>query len=226
MNHYQFAGEGIPPSNVANNDITASITNEQAWEAASDIIASFMHLSLKTSTEKDKEVLVKAQEETNTLVNPLIEAFKLEGSYHFNTPCYTLDKPENTGCTQGSPWSELAQKLMAGPNASLEVTDSFHPVYQINPVHLPDIHNACDSPFSCTLNVTTVTQLLYPMFDSQDVSLYSPAASEIKVKLKSRQSILLKATGITYDLKETDGGNRCAEINQFTIEWAKSKHPC
>lgn len=40
MNHYQFAGDGIPPSNVKNNDITPEITNEQARRSISDILAA------------------------------------------------------------------------------------------------------------------------------------------------------------------------------------------
>lgn len=40
MNHYQFAGDGNPPSNVRNNDITPEITNEQARGSISDILAA------------------------------------------------------------------------------------------------------------------------------------------------------------------------------------------
>lgn len=76
------------------------------------------------------------------------------------------------------------------------------------------------------MNVTTVSEPIYSNLDSQDISLWSCAASEIKAKLMSRQSVLLKATGKTFDLNETDGGKtRCAEINQATIYWALKRLP-
>lgn len=83
----------------------------------------------------------------------------------------------------------------------------------------PAIHNKCSS--NCTLNITTVSQLVY-----SDSESGPNAALEIKIKLMSRQAILLSATGKTFDFNQTDGDNyRCAEINNKTIEWAISKAP-
>lgn len=171
------------------------------------------------------DILLKASIEiTQDLANPLIEGFEQEGSYHFNTPCYQLKNPEGSGCTQGSPWSEFAQKMMGTLNVSMQVTDSFHPVYQINPVHLPAIHNKCSTPNGCTLNVTTVSEPIYGWFDGQDVSLEPVAASEIKTKMMSRQQVIISATGQISPLNDTDGqGTNCADINQASIDWAKSK---
>ena len=106
------------------------------------------------------------------------------------------------------------------------VTDVFHPVYETNPVHLPTIHNNCSiMPSGCVLNVSTVSQLIYPQLSALDIALQPIAASEIRTKLNSRQSVLFSATGNKFDFKETDGGNICAEINQASIDWAISKTP-
>ena len=65
------------------------------------------------------------------------------------------------------------------------------------------------------------------MFNLNNIIIYIKifSFSQITTKLLSRQSILYSATGIKYDLKETDGGNICAEINQASIDWAISKAP-
>ena len=175
-------------------------------------------------SESDRKLLNSTLEVTKGLSDPLIEGFKQEGSYHFNTPCYQLENPEDSDCTQGSFWSEFSQRMMGTLNVSMQVTDSFHPVYQVNPVHLPAIHNKCSTSNSCTLNVTTVSEPIYSTLDSQDISLNACGASEIKTKMMSRQSIILAATGKVYPLEETDGGNPCADINQASIDWAKSKY--
>jgi hypothetical protein len=47
----------------------------------------------------------------------------------------------------------------------------------------------------------------------------------MKTKLASRQAILHAYTGQTYDLKVTDAGNICADINTQSINWAMSKTP-
>lgn len=225
MNHYQFAGEGNPPFTVRSNDIKPEITNDEAKDLVASLISSHMKSVLTIANENDKKLLENTLGKTKEIAQPMIEAFLLEGSYHFNTPCYQFDKPEGTGCTEGSQWSEYSQKLMGTLNVNAQVIDSFHPVYQINPVHLPAIHNNCSTPDNCVLNITTVSEPIYGYLDSQDISLNPCAASEIKTKMMSRQSIFLAAKGKVYPLEETDGGNICAEINQESINWAKSKVP-
>jgi len=47
----------------------------------------------------------------------------------------------------------------------------------------------------------------------------------MKTKLASRQAVLHAYTGQAYDLKVTDAGNICADINTQSINWAISKTP-
>ena len=131
MNHFQFSGEGKPYGMVKSNDIKAEITNEEARDRATTIIAAHMRKTLDIETQEDREILDNSKKTTSSLAKPLIEAFKQEGSYHFNTPCYSLKNPEGSDCTQGSPWVEFSQKMMGSFNATMQVTDSFHPVYQV-----------------------------------------------------------------------------------------------
>jgi hypothetical protein len=52
------------------------------------------------------------------------------------------------------------------------------------------------------------------------------AALEVRIKLMSRQAVLLAATGTKFDFNETDGSEfRCAEINNKTIQWAFDNAP-
>lgn len=87
----------------------------------------------------------------------------------------------------------------------------------------PAIHNTCKNESTdCIVNITTVSQLVYSM-DSESAP---NGALEIKMKLMSRQAILLAATGKTFDFNQTDGdAYRCAEINNRTIQWAVGKAP-
>lgn len=57
-----------------------------------------------------------------------------------------------------------------------------------------------------------------------DTGYYPVAASEIKTKINSRQRIQEKAGYDSPDFHEADEvGNRCAEINDASINWAYSK---
>jgi hypothetical protein len=105
-------------------------------------------------------------------------------------------------------------------NVKIVTDDNFHRVYTTNPVHLPQFNNTCSGTASCILNSVTVTEVLYES-DSFDTGMTPIAASEMRVKLMSRQSTQ-KAAGVTNpDFHETDEvGNRCAEINQAAIDWA------
>ena len=225
MNHYQFSGEGQPPRNVRNNDLKPEIDDQTARDQITAILSSFMSISLNSGSDQDKALLNKYYDLTSRLVDPIIDALEMEGSYHLIPPCYSAE--DKTNCTLGSPWTaKFSQNMMGSNKSNLINTDVFHPVYQVNPVHLPEIFNSCaNQSSSCVLNVTTVSQLDYPETDFLDISLEPVAASEIKTKMSSRQSILHAQTGITYDLKETDGGNICADINTASINWAMSITP-
>ena len=39
---------------------------------------------------------------TMRIVNPIIDAFQLEGFYHFKPPCYTDPKLNSNNCTKGA----------------------------------------------------------------------------------------------------------------------------
>ena len=97
------------------------------------------------------------------------------------------------------------------------------------PDPLPQIHNKCGQNVTnvdCVLNVSTVSELVYTDSSQNDDESFDPvAATEIKTKLMSRQSIILAATGQKLDFKVTDGDNRCALINNQAMTWALGKLP-
>lgn len=131
MNHYQFAGEGEPPSNVKNNDILAEISNEEARVMATHIISSTIKAALKNDTDEERHFMNERWQETLSLLEPLIASFKAEGSYHLNTPCYKVNKTGENQCQMGSVWTKQSQQIMGGLNISMEVTDTFNLVYEV-----------------------------------------------------------------------------------------------
>ena len=94
------------------------------------------------------------------------------------------------------------------------------------PVHLPHIWNSClnaeEEP--CVLNVTTVTQNVYNLFDEKlDTGFPQIAATEIRMKLKSRQSFMEISTNENaskLDISETDPDSTCQSINEQVYEQA------
>ena len=154
----------------------------------SDSIAS----TLNWAAGEEAQKLAALVAQTETLVGPVIEAMKMEGFYNFKPPCY--DNPPSDQCTYGNRWSEFAQTKMGGlPNTSiLNVTDAFHPVYQI-PVHLPHTFNNWSQPVGCELQVSTVTQNVYNLADTLDTAFVPVAATTMRVKMESRQQIWVKA---------------------------------
>ena len=148
-------------------------------------------------------------------------------------------------CTCGTPWSKTAQvdlgnvTTMGGVQIVWDVVDAIHSVSDINPVHLPHIFSACGSGnrsssgsgsrqvgggiAPCTLNVTTVTQPMRASLDSFDTGFSLISATELRVKLKSRQSLMLAAGAAksSVNFTRTDvEPSLCATINQKAYEWA------
>jgi len=122
-------------------------------------------------------------------------------------PSNTVKRQEQSDtCTCGTPFSaQVAQVLMGTAsqdplfptNVQIVASDAVHAVSEITPIHLPHIWHNCssgdDAASPCVVNVTTVTQPIYAELDSFDTGFYFQSASELRVKLKSRQSVLLAA---------------------------------
>jgi len=141
-----------------------------------------MKISMLVSDDNDKTLIQNQLSYTSSLLNPLIEAFAMEGNYHMFTPCYKAKPGEN--CTFGSPWTQIALGIMASPNASVQTNNEFRPVQNLPP-HLPFIFNNCTVPFSCTLNISTVTDNIYDTIsETMDAALTPVAATEMRSNFK------------------------------------------
>lgn len=164
--------------------------------------------------------LVDASHATFEFLEPIMTAYKMEGLYHLKPPCN--DKPHTPACAVGSKWSEHAQGIMGGlTKATVNDTDQFHPIYQLNPTHLPHVNSKCSAPdSSCVLQTNTVTQNVYELLDGFDTGFFATSASEMRVLLKSRQAIMEGAGYKNVDFNTSDGSSLCKEINQAAYRWA------
>lgn len=157
----------------------------------------------------------------------------METSYDMKDPCYgheTLN-PDVPTCSHGNKWTvEMTQKIMGGqfdnPNIIVRNDDNFHRVQSIMPVHLPYINGTCtpDVTEPCYLDTVTISENKYDFLDELDTGYYPVSASEIKTKISSRQAVQVAGGNTDADFHETDEvGNRCAEINQASLDWALGK---
>jgi hypothetical protein len=107
------------------------------------------------------------------------------------------------------------------------VEDSLRSVVGV-PEHFPAIKNKCDpaQPASaCVLKIETIKDNVYDWIDGLDVGLDPLAATELRTKMESRQSMLQAFTGKKIDFNETDSGNRCGEINRKALDYAVTSVP-
>ena len=220
--HMQFAS-GNAPSFVKMNDLKPEISEVEAHERIATIMAHFI--------DGNAAALNKIVSSSAEFLMPLIDAMKLEGSYHFNAPCYDTDLVNRNvkDCGHGSKWVEYAQSVMSGfsensiKNVNLKSDDNFHRVYSILPVHLPTCQNTCqnNSATVCELDCITVTEINYETTDDVDAGLFPVTAFELKSKMNSRQRIL-EHVNITADFHVTDEINTCSAINKLAYEYALS----
>jgi len=71
------------------------------------------------------------------------------------------------------------------------------------------------------LDSITVTENIYSNFDSFDTGKYEIGATEMKIKMMSRQSVQVKAGDVKSDFHADDEvGYRCADINKASLKWA------
>ena len=217
ITHLQFAS-GAPPALVKARDLKPEISLDAAHEIVAGYISDFMRVQLGDKT--GLMPLVDSLHYTSTFFAPLITAFEMEGYYRFKPPCNS--NPVTASCSKGSPWSEHAQQMMGGLTAAkLNDSDAFHPVWQINPVHLPHVNTNCTSPTSaCTLLTNTVTQNVYENGIDLDTGFVESSAHEMRVKLKSRQAVMTAAGHQNVNFNESDKPSLCKAINQASYDWA------
>lgn len=218
---------GDAPKAVKKRDLVPDIDDETARQAFGASIVSFVRNVLKDDFSRE------INSDSATVLKPLVEGIEMEGSYQLKPPCYghETENPDLPTCFHGNPWTNEHTQIMMGgtfDNKHIKVVndDNFHRVQSVDPVHLPSVKTECDKKTTtdCTLNTITVSENKYDWLDKLDTGYYPIAASEIKTKLSSRQAIQTKGGNQFADFHELDEeGNRCAEINDASIEWAYSR---
>ena len=140
--HWSFAS-GKPPKAVMKKDLKPEISEDDAHKAFASQMVGFTEMIISEKVTKWTESSTHGVVSTQTLLDPMLEAMKMEGFYGMKKPCYesNLVNPEKLTCQHGSPWNALnSQRIMAGefPNkhTTINTDDNFHRVDSVNPVHL------------------------------------------------------------------------------------------
>ncbi|MEM8612276.1 MAG: hypothetical protein AAGF93_09690 [Cyanobacteria bacterium P01_H01_bin.105] len=229
--HMQFAS-GKPTNFVADFDLKPGdgVEDADVHHQVGKLVYGFMCKRLShCQSEASLRFLSDEQTKTHQAVTPIIDALALEGYNGFKPACYNsaLDNTRtDPKCTPYSPWIQnKANEIMAGSDVSpvsfsLDIKDSFHRSYSINPVHLPKIENFCEDKETCILKGNSVTQALYNLFDFFDTGFFPISAFSLRTKLNSRQRFWQHAGVLDPNFKETDGGSIGTEINQQVYQWA------
>ena len=219
MSHMQFAS-GNPPILVKDKDLRPEISYKQAHQEVAALVSAF--ISLHLGQQSSFTTLSQSVENAGVFMKPILDAFLVEGYHNFKPPCNS--NPPSPLCTVGSQWSEHAQIIMGGDaleNIHILDSDAFHPVDQIDPVHLPHIDNNCSAPNNaCVLHTSTVTQNVYDELDKFDTGTVPISASEMRVKMSSRQAMMEAAGYKNVNFNSSDGSSLCKVINQNSYDWA------
>ena len=232
--HMQFAS-GEATSYVADFDLKPTIAESSVHQQVGELVSNFIRTKLPGfNTESSLQFLSDKQQKSQQRLQPLLDAFLLEGYNGFKPACYNRAE-DNTRtdpkCTPYSPWIQnSANPIMAGGDScpvqfDLEVIDSFHRSYTYDPfhsphVHIPQIRNSCNGTAPCTLSISSVTQALYNWLEVFDTGFFPISAFSLRTKLNSRQNIWKHAGVADPNFQKTDGPSRGAEINQSVYQWA------
>jgi hypothetical protein len=106
------------------------------------------------------------------------------------------------------------------------VENTFRESWDIFPFFHAHILNACNPSDRCVMRLENVAQNVYSFEDENIDDARQPvAASEIRVKMKSRQAIWVAAGLGVHDFHSTDEWDVCAEINKEALKWAETHAP-
>ena len=113
------------------------------------------------------------------------------------------------------------------PDTSLTGSDQFHRASSLFPFHHALIDGNCslDTTGACYFKSVTITENRYESNnDFTKDKVFQVAATEMRVKFRSRQSMNIAAGELDASFHEDDEvGSRCAEINQVSFDWALNK---
>lgn len=247
ISHMQFAS-GTPPSNVKKNDLKPEVSDDAAHATIARTVSNFLNMHLpgvgsSTAATSTKQMSDEVSA-TAPIMAPIISSLEMEGYKHFKSPCnsdypmpscplyprFPSGQKGNTpqiDCTCGTPWSAKAQQILAGvdEDVTFDVNDAVHSVSDINPIHLPHIWSkTCGSEkLACEVNSTTVTQPIYSTLDALDTGFYYTSSSELRTKLKSRQSMYIAVGRSDVNFTATDVvPSLCKAVNQASYDLALS----
>jgi hypothetical protein len=235
--HGSFISGPLPPF-VRLNDLKPEVDPAQVQAITARLISAFIGVHnrpsrvIAGSSLNARQRLLEGGRLNATYFQVIVKALQLEGSYHLKPACNYLplndERRDVDRCWTGSRWSEHAQQLMGQlESINFDVQDALWKVYLVNPVHLPAIHNSCMQPTKqCTLNITTVSQCVYDLFDELDTGFSTVSAKEIRVKMCSGQAVHISAGLKNANFTELDDNNHvCRDINQRAWQWALDNTP-
>jgi len=229
MNHYQW-GSGAPSALEKQRDLAAELSLADAHTTAAALLTDWLSQLAATG---GGDVIAAAVAHTGTFVAPIVAAYELEGSRHFNAPAQIGGPLAKScvkgGCPQpGSAWAARAQGVIAGDldGWSLEASNQFVDCQSTNETggqfHLPTI-----SPMAAnrTVRITTFAQCNWATGDVEDTAFVYTSASEIAAKLASKQCLLIEGVGTPAadaPFNTTDAPDFCMEANQLAYATALS----
>jgi hypothetical protein len=183
MNHFQW-GSGTPSEPQQKRDLQAKMSDEKARESAAALIVDW----LDQLVGHGGKAVAKAVAETGIFVAPILAAYSLEGSRHFNSPGQIGGPGRKSACVRGkctnsSEWTIRAQELIAGDlgDASFSARNMFVDAESSPPFgdnHNPMISNNTSNGKLIVLT-TTFLQCRWSLGDEQDTGAIYTSASEI-----------------------------------------------
>lgn len=226
MNHWQWASGNNVSLLVKQRDLKAETTEEEAHSTAATLMADFISQLLGTG---GGALVQSAVATTKTFVEPLIAAYNLEGSRHFNAPRQIKGPGAKDcvkgGCPDSSAWAPVAQAIIAGDlqgwkfNSSNQFVDCSSTPITGEEFHLPTISN---DTASHSVFTTTFSQCNWDLGDAEDTGFVYTSASEIGSKLSSRQCLLIRGVGTPQESTpfSVDDPDFCKMANQKAYAWA------
>jgi hypothetical protein len=145
MNHFGYVS-GEPPFMDEFRDLKGELSHEDSVKEVSSSVAEFMDYHRLKDPEQVSSLLSK-MDRTSEYLQPIINAMKLEGSYHLDQiPCHLCEEDGSDGCCddciEGSPWAAMIQRDIAPEGVEYgEIKDEFHQSWWINPLHDPPFYH-------------------------------------------------------------------------------------